>query len=311
MLGPTIAERAKYANAEIGFHIGFMESLLAAPDEPVMGLAREVPSATAVEEYPWIGDLPGFEEWTQDRSMQGMARKKISIANKDWSSGVPIHRNEIADDKLGLAMDRIRGLAAKAKNHRADMLVKYLLNGFSGTAFPLLGDGLAYDGALFFATTHSFGSNRKTAALSEAALDAAEQALGELTTDDGKDPLGMSGTHLIVGKKLEAAALRLTQSGLLINAAGTAAGSNIYQGRYTVMVSPRLSGTYDDYWFLADLSKPVKPLIFQMREEITTAAQVDWASEDMFKRGQMNFGAQARYNYGFYAPQTVIGSLVA
>ena len=121
----------------------------------------------------------------------------------------------------------------------------------------------------------------------------------------------MSGTHLIVGKKLEATALRLTQAGMLINPGGTAAGSNIYQGRYTVVISPRLRGTYDDYWFLADLSKPVKPLIFQMREEITTAAQVDWNTEDMFKRGQMNFGAQARYNYGYYAPQCVVGSLVA
>ena len=143
MFGPTIAERAKYANAEIGFHIGFFESLVESPDEPVMGVSREVPSSTALEEYPWIGDLPGFEEWKQDRSMQGMERKKISISNKDWASGVPIHKNEIADDKLGLAMDRIRGLAGKAKHHRADMLVKYLLNGSrarrsrsSATAWP-------------------------------------------------------------------------------------------------------------------------------------------------------------------------------
>lgn len=310
MFGPTIAERARYANAEIGFHVAFFEALEGMSEQQLLELATQVPSSTSVEEYHWIGDIPGFEEWKQDRSLGGMERKKIQISNKDWSSGIKVHRNEISDDKLGLALDRIRGLADKAMRHRADMLVKYLLNGFAGTAYPDLGDGLAYDGAFFFSTAHAFGSNKLTAALSEAALDSAEQALGDLTTDDGTDPLEMSGTHLIVGKKLEATALRLVGNGMLINAGGTAAGSNIYQGRYTVIVTPRLRGTYDDYWFLADLSKPVKPLLFQMREEITTAAQIDWQNEDMFKRGQMNFGAQARYNYGYYAPQTVVGSAV-
>ena len=38
--------------------------------------------------------------------------------------------------------------------------------------------------------------------------------------------------------------LRLVGNGMLINAGGTAAGSNIYQGRYTVIVgTPRLRGT--------------------------------------------------------------------
>lgn len=309
MLGPTIAERAKYANAEIGFHIAFFAALQEAQKEKaLMALAKEVPSSTSVEEYHFMGDVPGFEEWKQDRAMGVMERKKISITNKPWSSGVSVHRDEIMDDKLGLANDNIAGLAQKAQRHRFDLMVKTLLNGFDGTAYPDLGDGLSYDGKFFFADNHAFGDNKMTVALTEAALDAAQQQLGEITTDDGKDPLDLSGTHLIVGKKLEAMALRLTQAGMLINAGGTAAGTNIYVGKFTVIVSPRLRGTYDDYWFLADLSQAVKPVIFQDREPITVAAQVDWSSEDMFKRGQMNFGAQARYNIGYYAPQTIVGS---
>jgi len=308
MLGPTIADRSKYANVEISFHVAFFEALEKIGEQELMTLAMEMPSTTAVEEYHWIGDLPGFEEWKQDRAMGGMQRKKITMANKDWSNGVRVHRNEISDDKLGLAMKKVQMLASKAARHKSDLLVKVLLNGFDGAQFPTLGDGLAYDGKFFFATNHAFGSNKLSIPLTEGGLDQAQQALGDLTTDDGADPLEMSGTTLIVGKKNEATALRLTGLGLLINQAGTASGGNIYQGKFKVIVSPRIRGVYANYWFLTDDSQPVKPLIVQDREPITTAAQVDWSNEDMFKRGQMNFGAQARYNIGYYAPQTIVGS---
>lgn len=307
MLGPTIADRAKYANAEIGFHVAFFEALEKLGEQDLMMLTREIQSTTAIEELHWIGDLPGFEEWLGDRSMGSVQRKKITIANKDFSSGVPIHRNEIADDKLGLAMDRIQGLATKAGRHKSDFLIRVLLNGFDG-ADPRFGDGLAYDGKFFFSASHPFGSNVLNLPLSDSSLDTAMQMLGDFTTDDGADPLEMSGTTLVVGKRNEAAALRLTGLGILINQAGTAAGGNIYQGRFKVIVSPRIRGPFANYWFLSDLSQPVKPLIFQNREPITTAAQVDWDCPDMFKRGQMNFGAQARYNVANYAPQTIVGS---
>jgi phage major head subunit gpT-like protein len=307
MLGPAIADRAKYANAEIGFHVAFFEALEKLGEQELMALATEIPSTTAIEELHWIGDLPGFEEWIADRSMGGMVRKKITVANKDWANGVAIHRNEILDDKLGLALNKIQMLAGKAARHKSDLLVRVLLNGFDG-ANPKFGDGLAYDGKFLFSATHAFGSNLLNTALTESALDTAQQMLGDFTTDDGADPLEMSGTTLVVGKKNEATALRLTGLGILINQAGTAAGGNIYQGRFKVIVSPRIRGTFANYWFLADLSQPVKPVIFQNREPITTAAQVDWHCPDMFKRGQMNFGAQARYNVANYAPQTIVGS---
>lgn len=313
MIGPSIADRDKYASAQIGFHVAFMVALEAMGEDPLMILANEVPSDTAVEEHNWIGDLPGFEEWVDDRKLATLGAHKITIRNKDWANGVVVHRNEINDDKLGLVMPRINGLAQKASRHRGDLMVKSLLNGFDGTAYSTISDGLAFDGSFFFATDHSSEggpaqTNKLTAALSESALESAEQTLNELTTYDGKDPLDMTGTHLIVGPKLRPVAEKLLRSSILVNSAGTAAGTNIIQGRYNLVVSPRIRGDYDDYWFLGDLSKPVKPFIFQNREPITTIAQVDWECEDMFKRGQMNFGAQARYNIGAFAWQTMVGS---
>ena len=63
------------------------------------------------------------------------------------------------------------------------LLAKLLINGFSGTAFPEAGDGLAYTGKTFFATDHSLEggsatiSNRTTSAFSEAAVEAAIQTI--------------------------------------------------------------------------------------------------------------------------------------
>lgn len=310
-LGTNIANASALANAQIGFHVTFFEALEKMTENELLQLANAIPSSTRLEEYEGIGDLPGFEEWTDDRPMSEMSASKFQISNKTWASGINVRREDVLDNKLGLVAAKIQLLAQKAYRHRFDLMIKVLLNGFSGSAYPTVGDGLAYDGALFFATTHAFGSNKITSALSEAALDEAEKTFGLMTTVDGKDPLDCQGTHLFVGPKLYPTAKRLVGNGILINAGGTAAGSNIYQGRYTVVESRRLTGTYDDYWFLADLSKPVKPLIFQVREEINTAQMVDWSSPEMFKKGVLQFGAQARYNVGYYAPQTIVGSLVA
>lgn len=315
MLGPTIAQRSKYADVEVGLTLEFMNALERLGPDPLMILAQEMPSSAAIEEHIFLGDIPGFEEWKQDRRMATLMAHKFRIANKDWSSGITVHKNEIADDQLGKVTPRIGGLAGKAARHPGDYMVKSLINGFSGTAFPETGDGLAFDGALFFSALHSLeggpsqSNTMGTAALSEANLEAAELKLNALTTFDGKDPLDMAGTHLIVGPKLEKTARTLVGAATLINVGGTAAGSNPYfLGKYQVVVSQRLSGTYDDYWFLADLSKPTKPFIFQDREKISTVAQVDWTSEAMFKRGQMQFGAQARYGIGAYDWRTIVGS---
>lgn len=318
MLGPTIAQRSKFAEAEVGITIDFMSRLEAAGADPLMILAQEFPSISGAEDHIFLGDVPGFQLWDGDRVMGSLMAHKFRVENLDWASGIVIHKNEILDDRLGFIAPRIADLAAKAARHKGDHMVKRLIQGFSGTAFDTkeYGDGTAFDGSLFFATNHSLEggpsqSNKLTVALSAANLESAEILLAGFTTWDGKDPLDMRGTHLIVGPKLEKTARELVGSAQVANAGGTATISNPYfQGRYQVVVSPRLTGTYDDYWFLADLSKATKPLIFQNREPITTAAQTDWASPQVFSKGILQYGAQARYGFGLWDWRTVVGSIL-
>jgi phage major head subunit gpT-like protein len=263
-----------------------------------------------------MGDLPGFSLWTDDRKMGSLAAHKLRVTNQPWANGVPIHRHEIMDDKLGIVGRRLQGLAGKAKRHRPKLLMELLLNGFDGTSFKETGDGICYTGKTFFANDHSLegGSatidNLATDALSRTSLEARLQQMNGFTTWDGEDPLDITPTHLIVGPKLEFTAKRLVGQMMTVETAGDGSVNNIHYGTLKVIVSKRLIGAYDDYWFIGAFNETMKPLIWQNREPITTAAQTDWSSDDMFNRGVMKFGAQARYGVGYFDPRLIIGSAV-
>jgi len=305
--------------ARVGFHAAFMQQFEAMGDDPINALYAEVPSTGTLEEWDWLGDLPGFEEWKGDRKLGDVSGFKMQIANRDWSNGLRIHQNNFKDDKLGLFPIRVQGLAQKAKRHRSDLMVRMMLNGFAGNVFPDTGNGLAYDGAFLFSASHASDggpaqSNYLGAVpLTFASLEAAETRLKNMSTADGKDPLDLGGTHLIVGPALEFVAKKLMGAELVANAAGTAADTNIHRNQYQVIVSRRIKGAQANHWFLADLSQPIKPFIFQLREEISTSAIVgnqggDGDSVPRFQRGEYWFGAEARYNVGAFAWQTIVGS---
>jgi phage major head subunit gpT-like protein len=311
-----IANQFNLEAARVGFHVAFMQALEATGPDEVEALYQMVSSTTSLEEHQWIGDVPGFEKWVGDRNLGDFEAFKLRIVNEDWSSGMRAHQNQFKDDKLGLFPIAIQQLAVKARRHRADLCVKGLLNGFDGNLYPEAGNGLAYDGALFFSTAHANGSNKLTDALSATSLALAERMFGEMTTADGKDPLDIEGTTLIVGPRLRETAMKLTMNEFVPSAAGTATESNIHRGRYKVMVSRRIKGNQSNWWFLAALGQPIKPFIFQLREEISTSAIMGGQgspndSVPRFRKGELWFGAEARYNVAPFAFQTAIGSKVA
>lgn len=309
----NIANQAALDAARVGFHAAFLEQLGLVNANALDPLFTDVESSTGIEEWDWLGDLPGMEEWKGDRMLSDLQAFSLRVTNKDWSSGIRVHQNNIKDDKLGLMAPKIQELARKARTHKIGLAMQQLVDGFAG---GVTGNGLAYDGLFFFSSARATGSNRMTAALSSAELINAEVLLASQTTYDGKEPLEMAGTHLIVGPKLRPVAEKLLLSDYLPNAGGTATETNYLKGRYQLIVSPYLRGTYDDYWFLADLSKPIKPMMFQLREDISTSAITgdQGGSNDSiprFQRGELWFGVEARYNVAYLEPRTIVGSIVA
>ena len=293
----TIASDDTLEASRVGFHAALLNAMAANPD-PAESLALEYSSNGAAEEVVFGGDPPGFEEWKGERKLAGMDAYSLpQLVNRDWSNGLRIKANDWKDDRLGLLPAQVKGLGRKARQHRSDLLVQLLIDGFTA---------LSYDGAAFFATTHETGSNKLTSALDAAGLVAAELLLSSQTTLDGSDVANFMGTHLIVGPKLRATAEKLLTQEYL--ASGE---SNSQRGSYKLIVTPRLRGTADDYWFLADLSQGFKPLRLQMREEISTSAQIAPESEGAFSRNEYRYGAQARYAVGYFDHRLIVGSQVA
>jgi phage major head subunit gpT-like protein len=320
MFGPTIAQRAAIENARVSLHAFFLEALDGIPADPLEQLAQEVPSSTAIEEYDWIGDIPGLTEWIGDRAEATIMAGSFRIANKDWASGIQIHRNEILDHKMAQIGNRVRALAQEAQYHYADLLAQVLLNGFDGTAFPDIGDGICYDGSFLFANDHSSEdgpaqTNLLGGAFSESTLETGIKNFSKLRNHTGKRPIRVRPTHILCGPDVEPAVDRvLTRDFVPDPDGGDHSVSNTYKGRLTKMVSPWIRD-YTDVggqdlsacWFLLDLSKPLKPLILQKREPITSTALIDWNSEEMYRRGKQRFGCQSRDNAGYGAWQCAAG----
>lgn len=306
----TIAGDADLAPARVGFRAAFMQQLEQAAVDPLEMLYTTVPTNTPAEKLNWLGDLPGFEEWTGDRRLGGTEAFKLDLESKKWASGLRVKNDDVKYDRLGLLPAQISGLATKARRHRLDRMMQLIVNGFDGAQFPLVGNGLGYDGAFFFADAHRGGNdNKMAAALDAAGLTAAELLLRSMTTYDGADPLDTYGTHLIVGPKLQATAEKLLTQERLANGE-----DNYHRGKYKLILSNRIRGTQDDYWFLVDLSKPIRPFLFQLVEEISTSAIINQGENNSvpgFINDELWFGAQANYNMSYFEFRLAVGSQVA
>lgn len=67
-------------------------------------------------------------------------------------------------------------------------------------------------------------------------------------------------------------------------------------------------GGAGDLWVLADMSRPIKPLLFQKRRDYAFAALMEPTQEAVFMRGAFVMGTDARVNVGYGLPQLAYGS---
>lgn len=302
----SIANNVDLDAARTAFRAAFMQSLEMAPVSPMELLFQTVPTNTPLAQINWMGDLPGFEEWIGDRKLSGVEAFKLSLQSKKWANGLRIKNDDVKFDNLGLMPAQIGGLATKGKRHRIDRMAGFMIDGFAGGATS---NGLAYDGAFFFADSHRGGNDNKMAvALDAAGLTAADLLLESMTTYDGNDALDVHGSHLIVGPKLRATAEKLLTQERLANGE-----DNYHRGKYKLIVENRFRGAADDYWFLGDLTHEIKPFIYQLVEDITTSAvvgQENNQSMPSFMNDELLFGAQGNYNMAYFEFRLLVGSVL-
>lgn len=108
-------------------------------------VATVINSSSKSETYGWLGMFPKMREWIGDRVYQNMESHGYSIVNKDFESTVPVPRNDIEDDNLGIYRPLMQSMGEEAGLMPDDLTFGLLAKGDTETC---------YDGQYFFDTDH-------------------------------------------------------------------------------------------------------------------------------------------------------------
>ena len=111
-------------------------------------IATLVPSSTAQNAYPWLGDLPGMREWIGDRQIKQLGLHDYSIKNRSWEDTIRVLRDNIEDDQSGIYTPLFEALGGMAAVHPDTLVFQTLKDGFATNCF---------DGQFYFDTDHPVG----------------------------------------------------------------------------------------------------------------------------------------------------------
>lgn len=267
-----------------------------------MDVATRVPSATKIEDYGWLERFPKLERWIGDKNIQSLEAHGYNLENERFASTIEVDRDDIEDDRLGIYRPQAEQAGWSAARW-PDELVAEAWNGM----FKLP----CHDGKPFVATDHPVGdtsvSNHSTVALDASTQAKAIASLGlarrsmRKFRDRQQRPLGVRGTLLCVPPALEEVATLLCEAPKLDDDK-----PNPYRGTATCEVIDYADS--DTAWALLDVSRPVKPFVFQERKAPVMVMQTDPQSDAVFERGKFRFGAEARGAAGFSLWQLCFGS---
>jgi phage major head subunit gpT-like protein len=74
--------------------------------------------------------------------------------------------------------------------------------------------------------------------------------------------------------------------------------SNVWRNSAELLVSPQLANQATT-WYLADTSRPIKPLVFQQRKAPEFVSRTDLASDNVFHSKTFEFGVDSRGAAGY------------
>lgn len=292
-----IINQSSLAGLNISFHTAFNKAFESVQTN-YQRIATTVPSSTAENAYPWLGQIPQMREWIGEREIQNLSAYDYTIKNRKFEATVGVPRDAIEDDQYGVYTPSFQSLGFSAAQHPDLLCFEALKNGFKEKC---------YDGKPFFAKDHPSGEAGKVAAsnMSHAKLDAdtykaARKSIMSLTGDKGK-PMNLVPDLLVVSPANEDVA-RLILKAEQIN--GT---SNILKDTAELMIATELADK-PDTWFLLCTKQFLKPLIFQKRRDTKLVAKTKLDDDNVFMRDEYLWGVDGRSNVGYGFWQMAFGS---
>ncbi len=271
-----------------GFNTSYRTGFTSAPTF-YNQFATTVPSNTDIETYGWMTQLASMREWLGPRLVRNLGEAVYTLTNKDFELTIGVGRNQIEDEKLGIYSTLFEDMGASARKW-PDQIVKTALQaGTSATTF---------DSVAFFASTHPLNpagnqSNNFTGtALSADNYATTRAAMMGYTGADG-EVMGVMPNLLIVPPQLEKTARTILNADFVGNGE-----TNVMKGSANLLVIPQLANQATT-WYLADTTRPIKPLVFQQRKAPEFVSRTDLDSDSVFHRKTFEFGVDSRGAAGY------------
>jgi phage major head subunit gpT-like protein len=269
----------------------FVSALVGGVDESWREVAMEVPGASKKDIYKFITDMPGMKKWLGNRSTDGWKIDALEIENIPYEETIEIDEFDFDDDTVGTYAPIASQLGLEAARTPAEIVYGHLEAGFAANS---------YDGTTFFSTSHSFGSNRATGALTDVTFEAGMVAMRSYTTSSGKI-IGLNRKIAL----LVPASLKKTANAIVGNQFLTDGTNNPDFGEATVVVADSLTDSTN--WYLIGQNGILRPLMFQVR----MAPRSRRDDSKLFDKHKIFFGVDARWGVAYGLPQMAYGAIVA
>lgn len=287
--------------ANTTFNAVFDEVFAAQPPGAWQLYTEKLGTGSKINELDLLEAMPVVREWVGSKVFQAIRASSLSATVKKYEKSFAIDRLDLAADKLGMIGRRINMFMSDA-GQICDKICFDTLVSNSGNG------PTCYDGKALFATDHprSAGStwaNKTTTALSFSQHDTIMQAGAGLRDDNG-EPMRIAYDTLIVGPKNFKIASEITQSTerlAAVDNSGAESGTRVAAatipnvfggGQLTLVVDPRLVGTYDDYYYYLDSRRGPKPLVMFEFRSPEAIAQDSMDSEGRFTLDQLRYSVE-------------------
>ena len=290
------------------FSMNFASGIESVPDT-WQKFCGTIQSGAAANVYPFLEQFGGMREWIGDRQLKNVSSRKIEVVNRDFEDTVSIPRNDIEDDQYGIYSTLIAQMGYNAGKLWQDLAVEALVS-----------NPKWIDDADFFSTTRTYGeftiANKTTDGLSAENYAAVRKSMMEFRGHNGRN-LGVIPNLLIVGPANEGMAHDILKNSRKITAQVVGDGDNAkvitgtvdngYAGTAEILILPEL----DKEWFLADTTKPLKPIIVQKRKAPVLTRLDKEDDENVFMRKEFIYGTDARGEAFASFPHLIYGSFPA
>jgi phage major head subunit gpT-like protein len=263
-------------------------------------LAMQIASSGESVKYGWPDLLPAVREWTGPRVHHNLTARTQEIINKKWELTVDVERTKLEDQQVEMYGPMAEMLGREIAVFKDCRLTEVLEAGLTTTTF---------DSQFFFDTDHpkdvdGILSGTQSNKLTGTALTAANYQVALATGQnfvgrDGK-PLGMfmdyNNTVLMVPPALGKTGRELL-NGEFISVASGSTQSNVLMNSAQLMINPYLTSA--TAWYLFDVSRPVKPLIWQTRTAPEFVQRTQNTDPDVFEHDVYTYGARLRGDAGY------------